>query len=72
MDQEPGELIDRYATLADAEKKRLELEEDRLLAMLLHNMTGHYYFALIINIKMHSLFFGCHIAIIYGFLEQDF
>ena len=49
MEQEPGELIDRYATLADAEKKRLELEEDRLLAMLLHNMTGYYYFALINN-----------------------
>uniref|UniRef100_A0A7I4XT80 MAP kinase-activating death domain protein n=1 Tax=Haemonchus contortus TaxID=6289 RepID=A0A7I4XT80_HAECO len=41
MDQEPSEMIERYAALSDIEKKRLELEEDRLLSTLLHNMTAY-------------------------------
>ncbi|KAL6724495.1 hypothetical protein Aduo_019382 [Ancylostoma duodenale] len=41
MDQEPSEMIDRYAALSDSEKKRLELEEDRLLSTLLHNLTAY-------------------------------
>lgn len=41
MDQEPSEMIDRYSGLSDSEKKRLELEEDRILATLLHNMTAY-------------------------------
>ncbi|VDM59907.1 unnamed protein product [Angiostrongylus costaricensis] len=41
MDQEPSEMIDRYAALSDFEKKRLELEEDRLLSTLLHNLTAY-------------------------------
>ncbi|KAK6028646.1 hypothetical protein OSTOST_05268, partial [Ostertagia ostertagi] len=41
MDQEPSEMIERYAALSDSEKKRLELEEDRLLSTLLHNMTAY-------------------------------
>ncbi|KJH48733.1 DENN domain protein [Dictyocaulus viviparus] len=41
MDQEPCEMIDRYAALSESEKKRLELEEDRLLSTLLHNLTAY-------------------------------
>lgn len=41
MDQEPSEMIDRYSGLSESEKKRLELEEDRLLATLLHNLTAY-------------------------------
>ncbi|CAI2355571.1 unnamed protein product [Caenorhabditis sp. 36 PRJEB53466] len=41
MDQEPSEMIDRYSALNESEKKRLELEEDRLLSTLLHNMTAY-------------------------------
>ncbi|GMR61954.1 hypothetical protein PMAYCL1PPCAC_32149, partial [Pristionchus mayeri] len=41
MDQEPCEMIDRYAHLGEHEKKRLELEEDRLLSTLLHNLTAY-------------------------------
>lgn len=41
MDQEPSEMIDRYSSLSDSEKKRLELDEDRLLATLLHNLTAY-------------------------------
>ncbi|VDP11901.1 unnamed protein product [Soboliphyme baturini] len=40
MDQEPQEMIERYRTLSDSERKRLELEEDRILATLLHNLTS--------------------------------
>lgn len=40
MDQEPSELIDRYSGLSDSERKRLELDEDRVLSNLLHNMTA--------------------------------
>ena len=31
----------RYSALSDSEKKRLELEEDRLLSTLLHNLTAY-------------------------------
>lgn len=41
MDQEPSELIDRYSGLSDSERKRLELDEDRILSNLLHNMTAY-------------------------------
>lgn len=41
MDQEPSEMIDRYSSLSEAEKRRLELDEDRLLATLLHNLTSY-------------------------------
>lgn len=41
MDQEPCEMIDRYSGLSESEKKRLELDEDRLLATLLHNLTAY-------------------------------
>ena len=33
--------IERYSGLADSEKKRLELDEDRILATLLHNLTAY-------------------------------
>lgn len=41
MDQEPCEMIDRYCGLSESEKRRLELDEDRLLATLLHNLTSY-------------------------------
>ncbi|KAK2153965.1 hypothetical protein LSH36_280g00042 [Paralvinella palmiformis] len=40
MDQGPGDMIDRYISLGDSEKKRLEYDEDRLLTTELYNMTG--------------------------------
>ena len=43
MDQEPSEMIDRYSGLSESEKKRLELDEDRLLSTLLHNMTAYMF-----------------------------
>lgn len=40
MDQEPCEMMERYSGLSEADRKRLELDEDRLLSTLLHNLTA--------------------------------
>ncbi|KAJ7985745.1 hypothetical protein DPEC_G00343650 [Dallia pectoralis] len=41
MDQGPQEMIDRYLSLGEHDRKRLEEDEDRLLATLLHNMIAY-------------------------------
>ncbi|XP_077084903.1 MAP kinase-activating death domain protein isoform X20 [Siphateles boraxobius] len=41
MDQGPQEMIDRYLSLGDHDRKRLEDDEDRLLSTLLHNMIAY-------------------------------
>ncbi|XP_059367939.1 MAP kinase-activating death domain protein-like isoform X38 [Carassius carassius] len=41
MDQGPQEMIDRYHSLGEHDRKRLEDDEDRLLATLLHNMIAY-------------------------------
>ncbi|XP_075281931.1 MAP kinase-activating death domain protein isoform X22 [Opisthocomus hoazin] len=41
MDQGPQEMIDRYLSLGEHDRKRLEDDEDRLLATLLHNMVAY-------------------------------
>nr|XP_042705195.1 MAP kinase-activating death domain protein isoform X21 [Chrysemys picta bellii] len=41
MDQGPQEMIDRYLSLGEHDRKRLEDDEDRLLATLLHNMLAY-------------------------------
>jgi len=40
MDTGTSELMERYRHLADTEKKRLEQDEDRLLATVLYNLTA--------------------------------
>jgi hypothetical protein len=40
MDMEAHEMMARYAGLLDADRRRLEMEEDRLLATLMYNMTA--------------------------------
>ncbi|XP_065942198.1 MAP kinase-activating death domain protein isoform X9 [Magallana gigas] len=40
MDQGPAEMIDRYVSLGDLERKRLEHDEDKLLAHMLYNITA--------------------------------
>ncbi|KZR97639.1 putative MAP kinase-activating death domain protein, partial [Daphnia magna] len=37
MGQGPGEMMERYKSLSETERKRLEHEEDRLLSTLLYN-----------------------------------
>uniref|UniRef100_A0A0N5CCS5 MAP kinase-activating death domain protein n=1 Tax=Strongyloides papillosus TaxID=174720 RepID=A0A0N5CCS5_STREA len=70
MDQEPSELIDRYSSLSDTEKKRLELDEDRILATLLHNMTAYMVMCgtnkKLIQQKVRRLLGKAHIGLIYS------
>ncbi|KAL8566179.1 hypothetical protein ACOMHN_034755 [Nucella lapillus] len=40
MDQRPSEMIERYNSLGDGEKRRLEQDEDRLLSVMLYNLVG--------------------------------
>lgn len=70
MDQGPGEMMDRYRSLSDIDKKRLEHEEDRLLSTLLYNMTA---FMIMVNAdvteikrKVRRLLGKCHIGVIYS------
>ena len=41
MDQGPGEMMERYKSLSETERKRLEHEEDRLLSTLLYNLVAY-------------------------------
>ncbi|XP_053207796.1 MAP kinase-activating death domain protein-like isoform X2 [Panonychus citri] len=70
MDQGPGEMMDRYRSLSDIDKKRLEHEEDRLLSTLLYNQTA---FMIMMNSdrteikrKVRRLLGKCHIGVIYS------
>uniref|UniRef100_A0A5S6Q1S7 MAP kinase-activating death domain protein n=1 Tax=Trichuris muris TaxID=70415 RepID=A0A5S6Q1S7_TRIMR len=40
MDLEPRDLVHRYECMSGGDKKRLELEEDKLLATILHNLCA--------------------------------
>ncbi|XP_074005996.1 MAP kinase-activating death domain protein isoform X32 [Numenius arquata] len=52
MDQGPQEMIDRYLSLGEHDRKRLEDDEDRLLATLLHNMIA---FMLMIKVNKNDI-----------------
>ncbi|XP_054627059.1 MAP kinase-activating death domain protein isoform X14 [Dunckerocampus dactyliophorus] len=41
LDQGPQEMIERYMSLGEHDRKRLEDDEDKLLATLLHNMIAY-------------------------------
>ncbi|XP_075044227.1 MAP kinase-activating death domain protein isoform X11 [Mixophyes fleayi] len=67
MDQGPQEMIDRYFSLGDHDRKRLEDDEDRLLATLLHNMVA---FMVMVKVnktdlrrKVRRLLGKCHIGL---------
>uniref|UniRef100_A0A158R4P6 MAP kinase-activating death domain protein n=1 Tax=Syphacia muris TaxID=451379 RepID=A0A158R4P6_9BILA len=70
MDQEPSEMIDRYSGLSDSEKKRLELDEDRLLATLLHNLTAYMVMCGVdykaLTQKVRRLLGKAHIGLVYS------
>ncbi|KAK5935638.1 hypothetical protein CgunFtcFv8_020984 [Champsocephalus gunnari] len=70
MDQGPQEMIERYLSLGDHDRKRLEDDEDRLLATLLHNMIA---FMLMIKLnkndvkkKVRRLMGKSHIGLTYS------
>ncbi|XP_072278077.1 MAP kinase-activating death domain protein isoform X27 [Pyxicephalus adspersus] len=67
MDQGPQEMIDRYNSLGDHDRKRLEDDEDRLLATLLHNMVGYMIMMKVnktdLRRKVRRLLGKCHIGL---------
>ncbi|XP_067210370.1 MAP kinase-activating death domain protein isoform X8 [Linepithema humile] len=70
MDQGPGEMVERYKSLSDSERRRLEHEEDRLLCTLLHNLTA---ILVMLNVdknelkrKVRRLLGKSHIGLIYS------
>lgn len=52
MDQGPGEMMERYKSLSEIERKRLEHEEDRLLSTLLYNLVA---FMLMVDVEKSEL-----------------
>ncbi|XP_068947688.1 MAP kinase-activating death domain protein isoform X10 [Petaurus breviceps papuanus] len=70
MDQGPQEMIDRYLSLGEHDRKRLEDDEDRLLATLLNNLIS---FMLLMKVnkndirkKVRRLMGKSHIGLVYG------
>ncbi|XP_023247845.1 MAP kinase-activating death domain protein [Copidosoma floridanum] len=70
MDQGPGEMMERYKSLSESERRRLEHDEDRLLCTLLHNLTA---ILVMLNVekkelkqKTRRLLGKSHIGLIYS------
>jgi hypothetical protein len=70
MDQGPGEMMERYKTLSDSEKKRLEHDEDRLLSTMLYNLIAEL---VMLNVKKEEIKRKCrrllgksHIGLVYA------
>lgn len=70
MDQGPGEMMERYKSLSDSERKRLEHDEDRLLSTMLYNLTAILVMLncnkLEIKRKIRRLLGKSHIGFIYA------
>lgn len=70
MDQGPSEMMERYKTLSDSEKKRLEHDEDRLLSTMLYNLIAEL---VMLNLKKEEIRRKCrrllgksHIGLVYA------
>uniref|UniRef100_A0A5F5PVL2 MAP kinase-activating death domain protein n=1 Tax=Equus caballus TaxID=9796 RepID=A0A5F5PVL2_HORSE len=70
MDQGPQEMIDRYLSLGEHDRKRLEDDEDRLLATLLHNLISYMLLMRVnkndIRKKVRRLMGKSHIGLVYS------
>ncbi|XP_051821821.1 MAP kinase-activating death domain protein isoform X4 [Antechinus flavipes] len=70
MDQGPQEMIDRYLSLGEHDRKRLEDDEDRLLATLLNNLISYMLLMKVnkndIRKKVRRLMGKSHIGLVYG------
>nr|XP_019599129.1 PREDICTED: MAP kinase-activating death domain protein isoform X20 [Rhinolophus sinicus] len=70
MDQGPQEMIDRYLSLGEHDRKRLEDDEDRLLATLLHNLISYMLLVKVnkndIRKKVRRLMGKSHIGLVYS------
>lgn len=70
MDQGPSEMMERYKSLSDSERKRLEHDEDRLLSTMLFNLTAEL---VMLNVhkeelkrKVRRLLGKSHIGLVYS------
>lgn len=70
MDQGPSEMMERYKTLSESEKKRLEHDEDRLLATMLYNLIAEL---VMLGVKKEEIKRKCrrllgksHIGLVYA------
>ncbi|XP_043998248.1 MAP kinase-activating death domain protein isoform X6 [Gambusia affinis] len=70
MDQGPQEMIERYLSVGEHDRKRLEDDEDRLLATLLHNMIAYMLMMKVnkndIRKKVRRLMGKSHIGLAYS------
>ncbi|XP_053721828.1 MAP kinase-activating death domain protein isoform X8 [Synchiropus splendidus] len=70
MDQGPQEMIERYLSLGEHDRKRLEDDEDKLLATLLHNMIAYMLMLKVnkndIRKKVRRLMGKSHIGLTYS------
>ena len=70
MDQGPTEMMERYKSLGSTERRRLELDEDRLLSVMLYNMVS---FMIMMRVgknemkrKVRRLLGKCHVGLTYS------
>jgi hypothetical protein len=67
LDQGPSEMMERYNLLGTAEKKRLELDEDHLLAVMLYNFITFMVMMRVskdeIRRKVRRMLGKCHIGL---------
>ncbi|XP_066217691.1 MAP kinase-activating death domain protein isoform X14 [Saccopteryx leptura] len=70
MDQGPQEMIDRYLSLGEHDRKRLEDDEDRLLATVLHNLISYMLLMKVnkndIRKKVRRLMGKSHVGLVYS------
>ncbi|XP_022252703.1 MAP kinase-activating death domain protein-like [Limulus polyphemus] len=70
MDQGPGEMIERYNSLSEMDRKRLEHDEDRLLSTMLYNLVAFMVMMAVnkmsIRRKVRRLLGKCHISLVYS------
>lgn len=67
LDQGPSEMMERYNMLGGAEKKRLELDEDHLLAVMLYNLISFMIMMKVkkdeVKRKIRRMLGKCHIGL---------
>nr|CAD7399883.1 unnamed protein product [Timema poppensis] len=70
MDQGPGEMMERYNSLSDTERKRLEHDEDRLLSTMLYNTVAMMVMVNVVKLelkrKVRRLLGKSHIGLVYS------
>lgn len=67
LDQGPSEMMERYTQLGGTERKRLEFDEDHLLAVMLYNLIAYMIMMRVskdeIRRKIRRMLGKCHIGL---------